>query len=113
MRRKALLGEWWAGVGEMVLDGAQGEGWGERVLVRHPAAQTGQASPLVPADEGLGVEVQRWGSSLGWEGGGGEGRGPEVFILSWRSKCPWSFSFSPEREGQLRTLSWALSGFHL
>ena len=78
-----------------------------------PAAQTGQASPLAPADGGLGVDIQRWGSSLGWEGGGVGGRGSEVCVLSRRSECPWSFSFSPERKGQLRTLPWVLSCFYL
>lgn len=65
-----------------------------------PAAQTGQVFPLAPADGGLGVDIQRWDSWLGQEGGGVEGRSPEVCVLCRRSECPWSFFFSPERKGR-------------
>lgn len=87
------------GQGDGLRGGSRG-GFGGKCLSGAPAAQTGRVFPLAPADGGLGVDIQRWDSWLGREGGGVEGRSPEVCVLCRRSKCPWSFSFSPERKGR-------------
>lgn len=87
------------GQGDGLRGGSRG-GFGGKCLSGAPAAQTGQVFPLAPADGGLGVDIQHWDSWLGQEGGGVEGRSPEVCVLCRRSECPWSFFFSPERKGR-------------
>lgn len=94
--RKALLGEWWAGVGEMVLDGGPREA-GERVLVRHPAAQTGQASPG-PCRRRPGGGGAALGQLAGVGGVGWRRVRPRGFHPLLRSKCPGP-SLSAPREG--------------